>query len=60
MNEETGVVHVAPDDMTDQDWQKHVEREKLVPLPSNRKQRRAAAALARRSSLVRGKAKPRS
>lgn len=53
MNPDSGVVHVRPDDMSDEAWKKHNEREGLVPLPQNRKARRAAAVLARRSVIAR-------
>jgi len=58
MNPDTGIVHVRPEDMSDEKWERHVEEQRLVPLPANRHERRAAAALARRSSIERGKAPP--
>lgn len=54
MNPDTGVVHVRPDEMDDDTWNRQVEREKLVPLPGNRTTQRAADTLARASSRHRG------
>lgn len=34
MNTDTGVVHVRPDEMDDDTWNRHVQDEKLVPLPA--------------------------
>lgn len=54
MNQDTGVVHVRPEEMRDDEWERYVQDEKLVPLPGNRTTQRAADTLARASSRHRG------
>lgn len=54
MKEDTGIVHVRPEEMDDDTWNRHVRDEELVPLSGGRTVQRAADTLARASSRHRG------